>query len=144
MPPDVIQPGSWSPPMGYSNGILTSAGARLCFVAGQVAWDERKNLIGVGDFVAQFRQALSNVVTVVAAAGGEPTDLAQMTIFVVDLSEYRRHASELGAAWRAVIGRHYPAIALVEVAGLLEEGALVEIQAVAALPATSQPAGRSA
>ena len=144
MPPDVIQPGSWSPPVGYSNGILTSAGTRLCFVAGQVAWDERKNLVGAGDFVAQFRQALSNVVTVVAAAGGEPTDLAQMTIFVLDLSEYRRHASELGAAWRAVMGRHYPAIALVEVAGLLEEGARVEIQAVAALPAQSQSAGRSA
>jgi enamine deaminase RidA (YjgF/YER057c/UK114 family) len=144
MPPDVIQPGSWSPPVGYSNGILTSAGTRLCFVAGQIAWDERKNLIGAGDFVAQFRQALSNVITVIVAAGGEPSDLAQMTIFVLDLSEYRRHSADLGAVWRAVVGRHYPAIALVEVAGLLEEGARVEIQAVAALPATSQAAGRGA
>jgi enamine deaminase RidA (YjgF/YER057c/UK114 family) len=129
-----VDPEGWQPPKGYSNGMLAPAGARLLFVAGQVAWDAEARIVGPGDFAAQFRQALENVVAVVRTAGGEPGHLGQLTIFVTDKRQYVAALRELGATWREVVGRHYPAMALVEVAGLLEEGALVEIQALAAIP----------
>jgi len=129
-----VDPEGWKPPKGYSNGMLAPPGARLLFVAGQVAWDAEAHIVGPGDFVAQFRQALENVVAVVRAAGGEPGHLGQLTIFVTDKRQYVQALRPIGAAWREVVGRHYPAMALVEVAGLLEEGALVEIQGLAAIP----------
>jgi enamine deaminase RidA (YjgF/YER057c/UK114 family) len=129
-----VDPEGWKPPKGYSNGMLAPAGARLLFVAGQVAWDAEAQLVGPGDFAAQFRQALENVVAVVRTAGGEPGHLGQLTIFVTDKRQYVAALREIGATWREVVGRHYPAMALVEVAGLLEEGALVEIQGLAAIP----------
>ena len=124
----------WKAPRGYSNGVLAPAGARLLAVAGQVAWDADEQLVGRGDFAAQFRQALANVVAIVRAAGGEPSHLMQLTIFVTDTQRYAACTRELGATWKELVGRHYPAMALVQVAALLEEGAMVEIQALAALP----------
>jgi enamine deaminase RidA (YjgF/YER057c/UK114 family) len=135
---EMIRPEGWPRPSGYSDGVLAPAGARLLFVAGEVAWDERQALVGGDDMAAQFRQALANVCAVVRAAGGEPRHLASMTVFVTDKSRYIAARAEVGAAWRAVVGKHVPAMALVEVKGLVEPGALVEIQAVAALPAAPE------
>jgi enamine deaminase RidA (YjgF/YER057c/UK114 family) len=137
-----IQPAGWSAPKGYANGIVAPAGARLVFVAGQVAWDAEQRLVGGDDFPAQFRQALSNVIAVVRAAGGGPEHLASVTIFVTDKRRYLASTRELGAIWRELAGRHYPAMALVEIRGLLEPGALLEIQGVAAIaPPGSSSAG---
>lgn len=124
----------WKPPRGYANGVMAPAGARLLAVAGQIAWDSEQRLVSV-DFAAQFRQALSNVVAVVRAAGGGPGDLMSLTIYVVDKQEYLARVKELGAIWKDLVGRHFPAMALVEVADLLEAGAQVEIQALAAIAA---------
>jgi len=132
-PLEPVLPDGWPRPSGYSDGVRVPAGRSLVFVAGQVAWDAEHRLVGGDDFVAQFRQALANVLTVVAKAGGEPGSLASLTIFVTDKERYRRSLAAIGAAWRELVGRHYPAMALVEVGGLLEAGALVEIQAVAAV-----------
>ena len=129
-----VHPEGWPPPSGYANGILVTGAGRLLFVAGQVAWDAEQRLVGPGDFVAQFRCALENVVAVVRAAGGEPEHLVRLTIYVTDKDLYRAATRAVGEAYRAVVGRHYPAMALVQVAALLEEGALVEIEATAALP----------
>lgn len=130
---EAVQPEGWEQPRGYSNGMLTPPGARLLFVAGQVAWDADQRLVGAGDFPAQFRQALANVLAVVEAAGGKPDDLASLTLFVKDKTVYARHQKALGVVWRELMGKHYPAMALVQVADLLEEGAWVEIAGVAAL-----------
>jgi len=104
----------------------------LLAVAGQIGWDEREVIVS-GDFAPQFQQALKNVVAVVEAAGGRPSDIISLTLYVTDKREYISAIQEVGAAYRASIGRHYPAMALVEVAGLLEPGAKVEIQALALL-----------
>ena len=129
-----INPESLGAPKGYSNGVLTPAGGRVLFVAGQVAWDEEQRVVS-DDFALQFGQALKNVVTVVTAAGGGPEHLARMTIFVTSKDEYVAAAKGIGAAYRALMGRHYPAMTLVEIKALLEEGAKVEIEATAVLPA---------
>ena len=131
---DSVQPDGWAQPRGYSNGIVVTGASRLLFVAGQVAWDGDKRLVGGDDFALQFRQALGNVVAVVRAAGGAPVHLARLTIYVTDKGMYESATKEVGAAYRELMGRHFPAMALVQVAGLLEEGALVEIEATAALP----------
>lgn len=133
MPIEPVQPAGWAAPRGYVNGALAPAGARTLHVAGQIAWDAEQRLVGRGDFAAQFRQALANVVAVVAAAGGSASDLASLTVYVTEKRAYLNEVKALGAIWRELCGRHYPAMALVEVADLLEEGALVEIQAVAEL-----------
>jgi enamine deaminase RidA (YjgF/YER057c/UK114 family) len=131
---DVVQPDGWDPPRGYSNGVLVEGAGRFLFVAGQIAWDAQQRLVGAGDFVTQFGQALANVVEVVRAAGGEPAHLVRLTVYVTEKRAYLEQLPALGAAYRAVLGRHYPAMALVQVAGLVEDGALVEIEATAALP----------
>jgi enamine deaminase RidA (YjgF/YER057c/UK114 family) len=128
-----IDPSGWKKPKGYSNAVIAPPGARLVFLAGQVAWDEQERLVGAGDFAAQFERALSNVIAALRAAGGEPQHLASLTIFVVDTKQYTAAAKELGAIWKRLVGRHYPAMALVQVAALLEEGALLEIQGLAAI-----------
>ncbi|HEX5706081.1 MAG TPA: RidA family protein [Pyrinomonadaceae bacterium] len=128
----VINPASLGRPRGYSNGLLTPPGVRLLFVAGQIGWDENQRLVGP-DFVEQFDRALRNVLAVVAEAGGAPGSLARLTVYVTDKEEYRARTAELGERWRALLGRHYPAMALVEVKGLLEDGAKVEIEATAVL-----------
>jgi len=127
-----IEPAGWKPPRGYSNAIRVEGAQRLLFVAGQIAWNEQAELVGRGDFARQFDQALANVVTLVRAAGAEPEHVARLTIYVTDKRQYLAQAKALGAIWRAHFGRHYPAMALVQVADLLEDGALVEIEATAA------------
>ena len=136
---EFVQPEGWDKPSGYSNGFAVEGPARWLSVAGQVSWDAQCRLVGPDDFVAQFRQALSNVVAIVRAAGGEPHHVQEMTVYVIDKDAYIAGLREVGAAWREIMGRHYPAMALVQVADLLEEGALLEIQARAALPPRTRP-----
>ena len=131
---ETVRPAGWKDPKGYENGVLVDGAARLLFVAGQIAWNADQELVGAGDFVAQFRQALENVVSVVRQAGGAPEHVVDLTIYVTDKDVYAAAARAVGAAYREVMGRHFPAMALVQVAGLLEDGAMVEIQARAALP----------
>jgi enamine deaminase RidA (YjgF/YER057c/UK114 family) len=131
--PRPINPAELGAPRGYSNGMLAAAGARLLFVAGQVGWNEDQRIVGDG-FAVQFARALANVVTVVREACGQPQHLARLTIYVVDRQEYLASLAEIGAVYRGIMGRHYPAMALVEVSALLEPGAKVEIEGTAALP----------
>ena len=128
----IINPESLGRPRGYSNGLLTAAGARLLFVAGQVGWDERQQVVG-DDFVEQFERALRNVLEVVREAGGAPDSLARLVIYVTDKREYLARTLEVGERWRALMGRHYPAMALVEVKSLLDDRAKVEIEGIAVL-----------
>ncbi len=129
---ETIQPLGWARPKGYSNGV--AAQGRLLFVAGQVGWDPRASRPKFPKtFAAQFDQALKNVIDVVRSAGGVPSDVAQMTVYVTDKREYTRALAQVGASWRKRMGRHYPAMALVEVSALVEPQAKVEIQAVAVL-----------
>ncbi|MRG91975.1 RidA family protein [Polyangium spumosum] len=125
-----VNPEGFVPPKGYSNGALVS-GPTL-FVAGQVGWNARCEF-ETDDLAEQFAQALDNVIAVVRAAGGEPTDLAKMTVYVTDLDAYRGSLKAIGQAWRARLGKHFPAMALLGVAGLVERRAKVEIEAVAVL-----------
>lgn len=131
--PRLINPQELGAPRGYSNGVLAPAGSRLLFVAGQVGWNERQEIVSP-DFVAQFEQALSNVLTVIAAAGGRPEHVVRLTIYIQSKSDYVETLKPVGEAYRRRMGRHFPAMSLVEVSDLLEEGALVEIEATAALP----------
>jgi enamine deaminase RidA (YjgF/YER057c/UK114 family) len=131
--PASVEPPGWPKPKGYSNGMVAPAGARLLAVAGQVGWDERGKLVS-DDLVAQFARALANVLDVVKAAGGGAEHLIRLTYYVTDKEEYRRRTAEIGERYRAVLGRRFPAATLVEVKGLLEPGARVEIEATAALP----------
>jgi enamine deaminase RidA (YjgF/YER057c/UK114 family) len=130
---EIINPTELGAPRGYSNGMLAPAGGRLLFVAGQVAWDEKQK-IASEDMAAQFGQALGNVLTVVRSAGGDSSHIVRFTIYVTDKREYVVAVKAIGERYRAVMGKHYPAMALVEVSGLLEPGAKVEIEATAVLP----------
>jgi len=127
-----INPESLGAPHGYSNGVLTEAGGRLLFIAGQVAWDRQQRIVST-DLVEQFDRALANVIAVVAEAGGQPEQIARLVIYVTDKDEYKKHLKEIGERYRARMGKHFPAMVLVEVTGLLEDRAKVEIEAVAAL-----------
>ena len=132
---EFIQPEGWAPPKGYSNGIVATG--RTLYVAGQVGWNE-KEVFESAEFDAQFAKALDNVLAVVKAAGGAPTDIVRMTIYVTDLNAYRNSLKNVGRAWKERMGRHYPVMALVGVAGLVEVGALLEIEATACLPEVSK------
>lgn len=125
----IVNPEALGPPRGYSNGMIFPAGGRVLFVAGQVGWNERQEC--VPGLVAQFEQALRNIMTVVAAAGGKAEDVGRLTIYVVDKADYVAKAKEIGQGYRRVMGKHFPAMALVEIKSLLEPGALVEIEATA-------------
>jgi enamine deaminase RidA (YjgF/YER057c/UK114 family) len=129
---DFINPESLGAPHGYSNGVLTDAGGRLLFIAGQVAWDQQQRIVA-DDLVRQFDQALANVITVVNEAGGKPEQIARLIIYVTDKNEYRVHMKEIGERYRARMGKHFPAMVLVEVAGLLEDRAQIEIEGIAVL-----------
>lgn len=128
---DILQPDGWKPPVGYSNGV--GASGRMIFVAGQVGWDEACRFVS-GDLPGQVRRALENVVAVLAEGGAEPRHIARMTWYVTDIGAYRAARKEIGAAYREVIGRHYPAMTLIQVAALVDEGARVEIEATAVVP----------
>ena len=130
--PKLINPQTLGAPRGFSHGVLAPAGARLLFVAGQVGWDGGQ-VLAPGGFVPQFERALENVRAVVHQAGGRVEEICRFTIYVTDRTLYERDLAAVGAAYRRVMGRHFPAMALVEVAALLEPGALVEIEATAAL-----------
>jgi enamine deaminase RidA (YjgF/YER057c/UK114 family) len=127
----VIQPEGWKRPRGYSNAV--AAQGEQIFVAGQIGWNEREEMVSA-DFVAQTAQALRNVITVLRTAGAGPEQLVRMTWYVTDKREYIARASEIGAAYREIIGAVYPAMTLVQVADLLEDGAKVEIEATAVIP----------
>ncbi|MBI1944213.1 MAG: RidA family protein [Deltaproteobacteria bacterium] len=127
----VLQPEGWTRPRGYANGI--SASGRLIFVAGQIGWDERERMVE-GGFVPQVRQALKNVVAVLAVDGARPEHLVRLTWYVTDREAYLGAGAALGAAYREVIGKHYPAMSAVQVKALMETGALVEIEATAVVP----------
>jgi enamine deaminase RidA (YjgF/YER057c/UK114 family) len=127
----ILQPPDWPRPKGYANGIV--AEGRLVFVAGQIGWDAEQRLVSP-DLVGQTEQALKNIVAVLNEAGARPEHIARMTWFVVDKREYIAAQAEIGQVYRTSIGLHFPAMTLVEVAALLEEGALVEIEATAVLP----------
>lgn len=129
---EIVNPPALGAPKGYSNGILCPAGGRLLFVAGQVAWDASHRIV-CKDFPCQFRKGLENVVAVVREAGGRPKDLARLTIYVTDKRKYIADRRAIGEAYRAVMGRHFPAMALVEVKALLEPGAKVEIEGTAVI-----------
>lgn len=131
MATEIIQPDGWLPPKGYSNGVVITGTRTLC-VAGMVGWDAQCRMVD-GGFVAQFRQALANIRAVVEKAGGTVDRVGKLTVYVTDKREYTADLRAVGTAYREVFGRHYPAMALVEVKGLLEPGALVEIEALAVL-----------
>lgn len=128
---ELLQPGGWPAPRGYANGV--AAEGRTLFVAGQVGWNARGEFES-DDLVVQVEQALSNVVAVLRAGGAAPDHLVRLTWYVTDKAAYLARRREIGEAYRRVIGRHFPAMTLVAVAGLLEERALVEIEATAVVP----------
>ncbi|MCK6430842.1 MAG: RidA family protein [Burkholderiaceae bacterium] len=127
----VLQPPGWAQPKGYANGI--AARGTLVFVGGQVGWNGAQQFES-DDFVAQAAQALRNVVAVLAQAGGRPEHIARMTWYVLDKREYLASYRALGAVYREIIGRHYPAMTAVEVSALMEDRARVEIEATAVIP----------
>jgi enamine deaminase RidA (YjgF/YER057c/UK114 family) len=127
----ILQPPTWAKPRGYSNGVATSG--RIVFVAGQVGWNAGGRFDS-GDFVSQARQALANIVAVLAEAGGRPEHIARLTWYVVDKDEYLASSAALGRAYREVIGSHYPAMTALQVVALVEDGARVEIEATAVIP----------
>ena len=127
-----VRPADWPVGSGYSHGF--SASGRLLFVAGQIGWDPITQAVGPG-LVDQTRQALANIVSVLRAGGAEPLDLVRLTWFITDRDAYLRDRKAIGLAYRDVIGRHFPPMSVIVVAGLLEPGALVEIEATAVIPA---------
>jgi enamine deaminase RidA (YjgF/YER057c/UK114 family) len=127
-----INPESLGAPRGYSNGVVTEGGGRLLFIAGQIAWDKNQQIISA-DLVEQFDRALANVVAVVTEAGGTPAQIARLIIYVTDKDEYKRRMKAIGEAYRARMGKHFPAMVLVEVKSLLEDAAQIEIEGVAVI-----------
>ena len=126
-----VNPAGWARPKGYSNGVVGRGS--LVFVAGQIGWNAEERFES-DDFVAQVRQALRNTVDVLAAAGAKPEHIARMTWFVLDKKEYLARIGEVGAAYRDTIGRHFPAITLVEVRALVADRAKIEIESTAVIP----------
>ena len=133
----IVLPAGWKRPRGYSQGIRVPAGRALVFVAGQVGWDEQERFTAQG-FAAQFEQALLNCVRIVEASGGSAADIVRLTFFCRDCDEYREQLEAVGAAYRRVMGMHFPAMSLVQVAALLEPEARVEIEATAAVAAARE------
>ena len=132
---EIVNPAALGAPKGWNNGLLAPAGGRLLFVAGQAGWETGAAGRPPG-FVEQFARALDKVLAVVREAGGSPEDVARVTIYTTDLAAYRVSLKPLGEAWRERLGKHYPAVAMVEVKGLVDEGAVVEIEATAVIGGT--------
>jgi enamine deaminase RidA (YjgF/YER057c/UK114 family) len=128
----IINPEALGQPRGYSNGVLFEGGS-LLFVAGQIGWDRESRIVS-DDFAEQFAQALENVLAVVREAGGEPENIGRLLIFVADKDDYASRLRDIGAAYRQLMGKHFPAMTLVEVSNLLEPLAKVEIEALAVIP----------
>ena len=125
-------PPGLAPATGFAPAVAASAG-RFVFLAGQTALDDRGRVVGDG-VVAQFERALANLLRALAACGGEPAHLASLTVYIVDMDDYRSHSGEIGAVWRRLAGRDYPAMAAVGVARLWDVEALVEVQGIAVIP----------
>ena len=128
----ILLPEGWPRPKGYSNGV--EATGRMVFIAGQIGWTPEGVFPGPG-FADQFRQTIDNTLAVLAEAGAGPEHIVRMTWYVVDKAEYLSALREIGAVWRELIGPHYPAMAVVEVKGLIEDSARVEIETTAVVPA---------
>jgi enamine deaminase RidA (YjgF/YER057c/UK114 family) len=131
---DVVNPEGLPHPSGFNHAVVSARG-RTVWLAGQTALDRDGVVVGAGDVVAQFDRALRNLLTVLGAAGGHPEHLVSMTVYLVDVDDYRAHAREIGQVWRRLVGTGYPAMAAVGVARLWDADALVEVQGVAVLPA---------
>jgi enamine deaminase RidA (YjgF/YER057c/UK114 family) len=127
----IVNPAGWPRPNGYSNGI--AARGEQVFIAGQIGWDPQRRFVSAG-LADQVRQALENIVAVLAEAGGRPEHLVRLTWYVTSREEYHAELAAIGVAYRAVIGRHFPAMAVVQVTSLMESAAKVEIEATAVIP----------
>ena len=127
----ILQPPSWAKPRGFANGIAASG--KLVFIAGQVGWTGEGKW-EAHDFAGQFKQTLKNIVDVLAEAGGKPQHIVRLTWYVVDKQEYLAALKDVGVAYRAVMGRHFPTMAVVQVGGLIEPEAKLEIEATAVVP----------
>ena len=134
MPVTLINPESLGAPSGYSHGLLADTNGKLLFISGQIAWNEKKKIVS-DDFVEQFDRALANAITVVRAAGAQPEHVVRLVVYVTDKIEYRGRTREVGERYRKHMGKHFPAMVLVEVAGLLDDLAKVEIEGMALIPA---------
>ncbi len=129
---ELFNPTEWTRPKGYSNGV--TAHGQMIFVAGQVGWDANEEF-QTDDLVGQVRQALANIVAILATAGAGPENIVRMNWYLADKVEYNARLAEIGAAYRETIGRHFPAMTALQVCGFVEEGAKVEIEVTAMLPA---------
>lgn len=127
----ILQPPDWARPKGYANGVSTRG--QLVFVSGIVGWTPQGEF-GTLDFAGQVEQALQNIVAILKEANARPEHIVRMTWYVLDKNEYLNSTKEIGASYRAIIGKHYPAMTVVQVAGLVEENARVEIEATAVIP----------
>jgi enamine deaminase RidA (YjgF/YER057c/UK114 family) len=132
MKKQLVDPSNFPKPRGYTNGVVCAPG-RMLYIAGQVAFDQQARIVSP-DFATQFLHALDNVIEVVRTAGGGTENIVKLLIFVTDLDKYRAAQRAIGEGWRARMGAYWPAMSLVKVAGLLEPGALVEIEGTAVLP----------
>ena len=128
---EILQPEGWAKPVGYANGVAASG--RTIFIGGQIGWNADCQF-ETDDFVAQVRQTLENVVAVLRSGGGEPQHITSMTWYFTDRKEYTENLRGIGQAYRAIIGRHFPAMAAMQVVALVEERAKIEIQATAVIP----------
>lgn len=128
---EILQPEGWAKPLGYANGV--AAAGRTLYVGGQIGWNAQSQF-ETDDFVAQTRQTLENVVAVLKAGGAKPCHITTMTWYFTDKKEYVSNQREIGQAYRDIIGRHFPAMAAVQVAALIEDRAKIEIQAIAVVP----------
>ncbi|MCB1406520.1 MAG: RidA family protein [Rhodobacteraceae bacterium] len=131
MPLKEIQPEGWAPALGYANGMLASDGT--LHIGGQIGWNAEK-VFEAKDFIGQMEQTLRNILTIVEAAGGQASDIARLTWFVKDKAEYLAHQREVGQAYRRVLGRHFPAMSMLVIKDLIEDEALIEIEATAHIP----------
>jgi enamine deaminase RidA (YjgF/YER057c/UK114 family) len=130
----LINPEALGVPSGYANGVLVDGGGKLLFIAGQIAWDKEQKIVS-DDFVEQFDKALANVIAVLSAAGGAPDNIVRLVIYVTNKVEYRERTKEVGERYRNHLGKHFPAMVLVQVAGLLDDRAKVEIEGMAVIAA---------
>jgi enamine deaminase RidA (YjgF/YER057c/UK114 family) len=127
----LLHPRNWRPAKGYANGV--AAEGRMIFLAGQIGWNAEQKFES-RDFVAQTRQALRNIVAILQEAGGKPEHVTRLTWFVTDKKEYLARLAEVGEAYRSVMGKHFPAMTMVQVVALIEDDAKVEIEALAVVP----------
>ena len=128
----LINPEALGAPSGYSHGVLVEGGGKLLFIAGQIAWDQNQKIVS-DDFVEQFDKALANVITVVKAAGGESDNIVRVVVYVTNKHEYLAQTEAVGERYRRHMDKHFPAMVLVQVAGLLDDAAKVEIEAMAVI-----------